>query len=227
MIGILAGMGPKSTAPFVDKVVAQCQQIYGAKYDIDFPPMLIYSCPTPFFFDRPVDHAVLAGSIVAGAERLAGMGVDFIAIPCNIAHIYLADIRAAVSVPVIDMVGEALAQLPKRARRIAVFATAGTMDSKLYERGLAAANLEQVWQESWQTEITALIGEIKTNGASPKAQEQWKFLSEAAAKEADALVIACTDLNVVADLLPPPLPVTDTSLTLAQAIVRNYLRLLR
>jgi len=31
MIGILAGMGPKSTGPFVDKVVEQCQKIYGAK----------------------------------------------------------------------------------------------------------------------------------------------------------------------------------------------------
>ena len=37
MIGILARMGPKSTAPFVDKVVHLCQQIYDAKNDIDFP----------------------------------------------------------------------------------------------------------------------------------------------------------------------------------------------
>ncbi len=29
MIGILSGMGPKSTRPFVDKVVDQCQKIYG------------------------------------------------------------------------------------------------------------------------------------------------------------------------------------------------------
>lgn len=49
MIGILAGMGPKSTGPFVDTVVAQCQTIYGAKHDMDFPHMMIYSCPTPFY----------------------------------------------------------------------------------------------------------------------------------------------------------------------------------
>jgi hypothetical protein len=28
MIGILAGMGPKSTGPFVDKVVDECRKIY-------------------------------------------------------------------------------------------------------------------------------------------------------------------------------------------------------
>ncbi|MGQ0514267.1 amino-acid racemase, partial [Bacillus sp. D-CC] len=32
MIGILAGMGPKSTGPFVDTVVAGCQTIYRAKH---------------------------------------------------------------------------------------------------------------------------------------------------------------------------------------------------
>ena len=54
MIGILAGMGPKSTGPFVDTVVAKCQTIYGAKHDIDFPHMMIYSCPTPFYMDHPI-----------------------------------------------------------------------------------------------------------------------------------------------------------------------------
>lgn len=33
MIGILAGMGPRSTAPFIDLVVNECQLQYGAKYD--------------------------------------------------------------------------------------------------------------------------------------------------------------------------------------------------
>ena len=59
MIGILAGMGPKSTGPFVDTVVAECQTIYGAKHDMDFPHMMIYSCPTPFYMDRPIDHEAM------------------------------------------------------------------------------------------------------------------------------------------------------------------------
>ena len=53
MIGILAGMGPKSTGPFVDKVVDECQKIYGAIHDMDFPHMMIYSCPTPFYIKWP------------------------------------------------------------------------------------------------------------------------------------------------------------------------------
>ena len=66
MIGILAGMGPKSTGPFVDTVVAGCQTIYGAKHDMDFPHMMIYSCPTPFYIDRPIDHEAMKKRLLTG-----------------------------------------------------------------------------------------------------------------------------------------------------------------
>jgi aspartate/glutamate racemase len=70
LIGVLAGMGPRSTAPFVDLLVDECQRQYGARYDIDFPPMLIYALPTPFYVDRPIDHAALAAAIAAGLRKL-------------------------------------------------------------------------------------------------------------------------------------------------------------
>lgn len=41
MIGILAGVGPKSTGHFVTQVVDAFQSLTGAKDDIDFPPMMI------------------------------------------------------------------------------------------------------------------------------------------------------------------------------------------
>lgn len=78
MIGILAGMGPKSTGPFVDTVVAKYQTIYGATHDMDFPHMMIYSCPTPFYMDRPIDHAAMKKAIIEGAQKLESTGVDFI-----------------------------------------------------------------------------------------------------------------------------------------------------
>ena len=58
-VGILAGMGPRSTGPFLDLVVTACQQLYGARHDIDFPRLMVCSQPAPFYEDRPVDHAAL------------------------------------------------------------------------------------------------------------------------------------------------------------------------
>lgn len=43
IIGILAGMGPRSTSQFIDLIIDECQTQYGAKYDEDFPKIMIYS----------------------------------------------------------------------------------------------------------------------------------------------------------------------------------------
>lgn len=82
-IGILAGMGPRSTGPFIDLVVTQCQEIYGARHDIDFPRMLICWQPAPFYEDRPTDHVALEAAIRDGLRYLESAGADFLAIACN------------------------------------------------------------------------------------------------------------------------------------------------
>ncbi len=107
-IGILADIGPRSTAPFVDLVVDECQRQYGARSDDEFPSMMIFSLPTPFYLDRPIDHGALRAAILAGLQRLAGTGVAFVAMPCNTAHIYYDDLAASIDAPLLNMVDEAL-----------------------------------------------------------------------------------------------------------------------
>lgn len=224
MIGILAGMGPKSTAPFVDKVVTLCQQRHGAKHDNDFPPMLIYSCPTPFYLDRPIDHEALAAAIAAGAARLAACGVDCIAIPCNVAHIYFDRLAAAVPVPLLNMVDETVAAVPAAARRVAVLAAPSAIEAGIYQRVLAAAGREFVHTPAWQESVTAIIGLVKSGQDNDRAAALWAGLLAAVATAADAAVIACTDLNPVADAAPATLPLVDASACLAAALVDKYYR---
>src|SRR5689334_8675314 len=104
IIGILAGMGPRSTGPFLDLIVTACQEMYGARHDIDFPKMLICSQPAPFYEDRPIDHAALEAATLAGLKHLESAGVDFLAIACNTVHIYYPRLAAAVSVPLLNIV---------------------------------------------------------------------------------------------------------------------------
>src|SRR5512147_3186864 len=126
-IGILAGMGPRSTAPFVDMIVNECQRQYGAVHDMDFPAMLIYSLPTPFYVGRPVDHTAMKTAILEGLGEMARTGVDFIAMPCNTAHIYYEELRRSVDIPLLNIVDETVRSLPRGSRKAALFATTATM----------------------------------------------------------------------------------------------------
>lgn len=222
MIGILAGMGPKSTAPFLDKVIQICQQEYGAKCDMDFPPIMIYSCPTPFYVDRPLDYRALGQAIVAGVQKLAGTGVEIIAVPCNVAHLYWDEITAAVQTPVLNMVDLTLGSLPQGSSEIAVLATEATLASGIYQQGLAASHKTFVTRPDWQQAVNSVLNLIKSGENMERAVEEWRQLLQSVEKTAHAAVIACTDLNLAADQVTAALPLVDSSFCLARAVAASY-----
>jgi aspartate racemase len=224
LIGILAGMGPRSTAPFVDLVVDQCQVQYGALYDIDFPQMIILSQPTPFYLDRPIRHDELRLSILEGIYKLEACGASFIAMPCNSAHLYFDELQTEARVPLLNIVEETLLRLPK-ASRVALFATKPTIDSGVYQSGLQRAGRELIVDCEWQTTITSIIGNIK-NGKLDRAARDWlEVVSKVREAGVEAIVSACTDLNVVIKGATIDLPLIDSARALAEATVARYLSL--
>lgn len=217
MIGILAGMGPKSTGPFIDTVVAECQTIYGAKHDMDFPYMMIYSCPTPFYMDRPIDHEAMKKAIIEGAQKLESTGASFIAMPCNTAHLYFEELQDSLSIPILNIVDETLQAIPETAKRVALLATEATVQAGIYQDGIVKRNIEYIHHEKWQDMINQIITYIKS-GKVEEARELWNALVLQLREEVDTAIIACTDLNVVASE-----GFVDSSQCLAKAVVRMYL----
>ncbi|MFD5263915.1 aspartate/glutamate racemase family protein [Bacillus wiedmannii] len=221
MIGILAGMGPKSTGPFVETVVAGCQTIYGAKHDIDFPHMMIYSCPTPFYMDRPIDHEAMKKAIIEGAQKLESTGVEFIAMPCNTAHLYFEELQRSISIPILNIVDETLQAIPENTKRVALLATEATIQAGIYQDGITKRNIEYIHHEKWQTMINQIITCIKS-GEIEAAQELWSALVLQLKDDVDTTIIACTDLNVVANE-----EFVDSAQCLAEAVVKMYAETIR
>lgn len=222
VIGILAGMGPRSTAPFIEKVVSVCQQKYGAHYDIDFPPMMIYSCPTPFYLDRPIDHNAMQQAIISGIEKLAASGVDYIAIPCNFAHSYYEAIQAAVSIPVLHIVEETLRSIPPHCKTVTVLATASTMDSKIYQEGLLRLGKELIFEPRWQKAVNHVLAAVKGGAVDTEVIGLWQALLAEIGQRVSVVIIACTDLNVITDKFHSELLFVDSAGCLAQAVVDRY-----
>jgi aspartate racemase len=224
LIGILAGMGPRSTAPFVDKVVEECALQYGAKYDIDFPAMLVYSLPTPFYPDRPVNHSEMKRAILSGLMELAGFGADFIAMPCNLAHIYYEDLDRCVPVPLLNIVDETVKSIPPDCLKIALFATRATMESGIYQNGIECAGKAWSCTPEQQDAVGALIATIKAEGVNEHAKSAMSCLfAQAKQSRADYAVVACTDLTPAAQAIDPGMEAVDSATCLAKATVELYI----
>ncbi|MBL6008235.1 amino acid racemase [Bacillus halotolerans] len=223
MIGILAGMGPKSTSPFLDKVIDYCQKLYGASHDIDYPQMMIYSCPTPFYVDRPIDHDEMKKAIIDGAVKLEKTGADFISLPCNTSHAYFEDIQQALSIPLLHIIEETMKELPDSAQKVAVLGTDSTIQSCIYQKGLKAGGHEFIHEKHWQREVNQLIAAIKQPNHVHKTQDIWRELYLEISKRADLIISACTDLNTVLDHFHGDIPIIDSSDCLAKSTVSTYL----
>lgn len=222
-IGILAGMGPRSTAPFIDLVVTECQVQYGARHDIDFPAMMIRSQPAPFFEDRPTDHAALEAAIREGLEHLERSGADFLAIACNTAHIYYPQLAKGVGVPLLNMVELAVAALPDTTRKLALVAARPTVEAGIYqtavrERGIEVAPLD------WQDDVDHLLGATRTSTDSGVFTRLWAGLTDKAEQaRVDTILVACLDLSGVLAHAATRLPIIDAARCLARGIVWEWL----
>lgn len=224
-VGILAGMGPQSTGPFVSLVVAECQRQYGARHDIDFPKMMICSQPAPFYEDRPTDHAALEAATLAGLRDLAATGVDFLAMACNTVHIYYRSLSAAVGIPVLNMIEIATEAVPAKAGTVGLIAARPTVESGIYQESLRARGFAIV-ETGCQDEVDSLLGLVRESPRPQELVDAWcSVLGPATAAGAEVILVACLDLTGVLVHAPQSLAVIDAAQSLAAEIVRTWLKL--
>ncbi|AGK97951.1 aspartate/glutamate racemase family protein [Clostridium pasteurianum] len=228
LIGILAGMGPRSTAPFIDLVIDQCQSQYGAKYDEEFPKMMIYSLPTPFYIGRPIDHQLMKKTIIEGLQKLESIGVSFIAMPCNSAHIYFKELRESINVNLLNIVEETIKKLPIVSQKVTLFSTSSTFESTIYQKGIIDGGHEFIFKDEWQTKLNNLIQNIKIDKENQENIDIWnELINDVKNESIENIVIACTDLNVVLEKTHPSINIIDSSKCLAESVVNKYLELVK
>lgn len=222
-IGILAGMGPRSTAPFIDLVVNECQTQYGARHDIDFPKMLICSQPAPFYDDRPVNHAALEDAIRDGLQHLEGAGADFLAIACNTAHIYYPRLAESVGVKLLNIIELTLEAIPLSTQKLALIAARPTVESEIFQKAIHRSGYKLIDLE-WQNDVDRLLAASRMSTDPQLFAQLWAGLTTRASHAGvDTLVVACLDLSGVVRHANTALHIVDGAQCLAQGIVAEWL----
>ena len=216
-IGVLGGMGPLATADFLAKLAHATP----AARDQDHFAITVDS--TPQIPDRV---AALDGggadplpSLLAAARRLVAAGCDLIAMPCNTAHFWHARLAAALAVPLLHIADAVDAELGA-ARTIGIVGTSATMTHGLYQ---GRDTRGRVWLTPPEAEVDARVapgiaavkaGDLHAGGTLLRAAAR-----SLAARGADAVVLACTEIPLVVGANDVPVPVVDATFALARRTV--------
>ncbi|MGV8989240.1 MAG: aspartate/glutamate racemase family protein [Cypionkella sp.] len=211
-VGILGGMGPEATILLMQRVLAATP----AQDDADHVPLIVHQNPqVPSRIKRLIEGVGddPAPVLAAMARDLQAAGAKALAMPCNTAHAYAADIVAATPLPFLDMRAATVAALPKG--RIGMLASPAVRLTGAFDLHFAASGLTAVWPED--DGILALIRQVKRGDTGPMAHAEMARLSADLARQSDHLLVACTELSLLTDSVT--VPFTDSLDCLVQAIL--------
>lgn len=222
VIGVLGGMGPESTAIFYQSVIRYAQRIYGTQYDEDYPEIFIYNLPIPDVVEGLSSPAKTAKVLIAGAQKLASIGVDFIVMPCNTVHYFYPQMCQHLSIPFICIF---LATAKKiRAdgkKKVGFMATETTIKYQSYADDFSRNGIELICPNPQQTKrLTQIIMNILAGQKQNEDKAALLDIANDMAKQgAEGIVLSCTDLPILLQQSDTDLKIYDTVDILAEATV--------
>ena len=103
--------------------------------------------------------------------------------------------------------------------RVGLLASTAVHTLGLYSRAFAAGGGTVIVPER-QDEVMALIRSVKRGDSGRTAGQALEDHIDRLARNVDVVILACTELSVIAGGAPAPVPVADSLQVLTQAIVR-------
>ncbi|MDR0570730.1 MAG: amino acid racemase, partial [Clostridiales Family XIII bacterium] len=202
-LGVLGGMGPAASLLFYGMVIEHTV----ACRDQEHIDMIILSHAT--MPDRTEmlglgRGAELLARIVEDALALERCGADALAITCNTSHVLADAIQAAINVPLINMVKEAVAECAaiheRRPAKIAVLGTDGTIKAGMYQREMEAAGLlPHVPSPEGQKLVMRMIYDGVKRGGAVDYGDLAAVEKELREAGCDGAIMACTEMSVLKD----------------------------
>jgi aspartate racemase len=223
-IGILGGISPESTIEYYRHITHTYTQRFG---DYGYPEILIYSVSFQPYVDWPKEERwdLIAQGLSRAAQSLQAAGADFIVIAANTMHLVLDQVRASVHIPVLsllDVVAEAIQA--KGIKTVGLLGTRFTMEKNLYQDALAHRNITMLIPDAGDREYVnrVIYDELVAGHIRAESRAGYvEVIKKLAARGAQGVILGCTEIPLLVSEADAGLPLFDTTLLHAEAVL-NY-----
>jgi|SRR5690625_879914 len=197
-LGVLGGMGPFATSVFLERVIENTQ----ADRDQDHIDMVVLnhaSLPDRTNAILQQHENEFLSAIKSDIELLEYSAVSNIAIPCNTSHYFYQDMQEMTDINIINMVTSTVGRVYSQygiGSKVAVLATDGTIQSKVYEKELMKRNLKMHDLDPYiQKEIMEIIYSVKSNSGYTTNKLDSIIFDLIHHHGCACVILACTELS--------------------------------
>jgi len=195
LLGVIGGMGPLASQLFYRMIIEKNE----AHCDQDHLNMIIFnhaSMPDRTKAILNNDTTELYSKLLADAKLLEELGADYIAIPCNTSHYFIDKIQKNIGIPIINMINETVGEIDKKAAKVGILATDGTIKMGLYQMACEKAGfIPIIPSEECQKLIMKIIYDGIKDGGTIE-MDDFKVIDKQLKEEGcNCAIMACTELS--------------------------------
>lgn len=169
------------------------------------------------------DWEAAEAQLVASAKRVASAGAQGLVICANSMHKHFSSIEQAVDIPVLhaaDYIGKAVAAA--ELDQIALIGRRNVMTESFFRQRIVAQGVDLTAPKMSDVELieTIIYEELMVGKASRDAERKLKtIITQMQQSGASAIILACTELELVVDIDANVLPIFDSARIHCQAAV--------
>ena len=195
-LGVIGGMGPLATVKFYDKIVLNTE----AHNDNEHIDLIILNHSTmPDRTKCIIENkdTEFLNEIKKDLEILERIGIDVVAIPCNTSHYFYDEFKNFANLKIINMIEETILEIKRRGiKKVAVFGTLGTLNSKVYNK-YAKENGIEVKELSLEDKKTVMDIIYKIKETNNLESKDFVEILNRYCNDKTIGIIACTELSLL------------------------------
>jgi len=195
-LGVIGGMGPLATVKFYDKIVLNTE----AHNDNEHIDLIVLNHSTMPDRTRCIienKDTEFLNEIKKDLEILERIGIDVVAIPCNTSHYFYDEFKNFTNLKIINMIEETILEIKRRGiKKVAVFGTLGTLNSKVYNK-YAKENGIEVKELSLEDKKTVMDIIYKIKETNNLESKDFVEILNRYCNDKTIGIIACTELSLL------------------------------
>lgn len=202
-VGVLGGMGPQATLDFLQEMHKYAQEKIPQSFHLGYPPTEVIFFPYSSILlnkNGTLPKKFYPDPRLISTVYNLSRNVDFIVMPCNMAHIFLNELRKIAKCPIISIIDTTVAEIIRRKlKSVGILGVGVTITKMLYQEPLSKLGIKSTILTNEQTRKLedSLFGLMEGKNPELINNPAEIALRKLRQQKVEAIILGCTELPIL------------------------------